>query len=85
MERLTGTVEWFGTKNESYGYIAYGDDMHIFVHYKNIEEQNQRDINHRMVMPDDVVSFVIGAGFHIDGTQALEVRIEELADVNNNY
>jgi len=78
MERITGITEWFATKNESYGYIEYGEDKHIFVHYKNIEEQNQRDPNHREVKKGDIVSFVIGEGYHTNGTQALEVRIESV-------
>jgi len=84
MERNIGTVGWFGTKNEAYGYIYLGEGKEIFVHYKNIEAKNQRDPNHREVYPNDVVSYVKGDGYHMQGTQALEVRIERLADVNND-
>ena len=84
MERLIGTVEWFGTKNESYGYIAWEDGKRIFIHYKNVEEQNQRDPNHRDLKPEDVVSFKVGPGYHMEGTQALEVRIERLA-ITDDY
>jgi cold shock CspA family protein len=86
MERLTGTCEWFATKNESFGFIIYheeGVERHIFAHWKNIEEKNQRDPNHRELKPNDVVSFIKGDGFHMEGTQALQIRIEVLADADN--
>ena len=86
MERLTGTVLWFGTDKQAFGYIYgynHSSTDQCFVHYKQIVNKNLRKDGFREVLKGDLVSFEIGVGFCGKGTQAMNVElIKQYA--NNN-
>lgn len=81
---MIGTVNWFASKGQSFGSIDYEIDdqkMRVFVHYKSIGTKNLRPENRRgnkwfrELRQNDVVTFDIGTGFGMDGTQAINVEI----------
>lgn len=81
---MLGTVHWFASKGQSYGFIDYnvnGEWLQVYVHYKSVGTTNLRLENKRgnkwfkELRAKDVVSFDIANGFGIDGTQAVNVEI----------
>ena len=74
----TGTCIWF---KESYGYIGKGVftnnsyEGQIYAHYKNIDRTTMKDPRYKELKPGDIVEFETGPGFHMDGTQAVKVRV----------
>lgn len=78
-ERLVGTVKWFASRGEAYGFINFKQDNNesaeVFVHYKQIGTEFQPNPRLRMLRKGDVVSFEIGTGYPTEkhGTQALRV------------
>lgn len=83
--QFVGTVDWFGSKKQTFGFINYvvsNEHAQVYVHYKNIGTSNLRSDNFRNgkwfreVKRGDVVSFEIAKGFGMpDGTQAINVEI----------
>lgn len=76
MARLRGVVDWFGSKNQSYGYILRDDGPPVFVHYKSILPDNQENPKFKTLLPGQIVTFEVGPGYYVDGTQALNVKVE---------
>jgi cold shock CspA family protein len=85
---MIGTVNWFASKGQSYGFIGYSDwdvcdgkPRQVYVHYKSIGTKNLRPENLRgrkwfkELRKGDIVSFDIVEGFGVDGTQAINVEI----------
>lgn len=82
---MIGTVNWFASRGQSYGFIDYEVDGHrcqVYVHYKAIGTANLRSECKRgnkwfkELRKGDVVSFEIVPGFGMaDGTQAIQVEI----------
>ena len=70
-----GTVNWFASGGQSFGYIDKDKGGQIYVHYKNIMPPMQRDPSFMNLMKDDRVKFKEAEGFRNDGTQAVEVEI----------
>ena len=75
-ERITGVVEWFASKGQSWGSINYGSNCRCFVHYKNLLADKQADPKYLVLKAGQLVSFEIGPGRFNLGTQALNVKIE---------
>lgn len=85
MENMIGTVHWFASSGQSYGFIKYQFDnewRQVYVHYKSIGTTNLRPENKRAnkwfreLHKDDVVKFDITEGFGVsNGTQAVNVEI----------
>jgi cold shock CspA family protein len=80
MDRQVGTVKWFATKGESFGFIEYPGGE-IYFHYKQIGTSNLRPENFKngrwfkVLCPGDVVAFDVGAGFGFStGSQAINVE-----------
>lgn len=82
---MIGTVFWFASKGQSFGFIKYKEDdkeHQVYVHYKSIGTYNLRKENlrrnkwFRELKPGDVVEFEIASGFGVpNGTQAVNVEI----------
>jgi cold shock CspA family protein len=77
---VEGTVKWFSSANQPWGYIKFVDDAgsnrECFVHFKHISRENQENPRFRMLKPGQRVSFDIGPGFPAGkGTQALNVKV----------
>lgn len=75
-ERIFGVVEWFGSKGQAWGSIDKDGGGRIFVHYKQILSDNQKDPGYRVLQPGQRVSFEVGPGHYMDGTQAMKVKVE---------
>lgn len=85
MKDLTGTVHWFSTSGQSYGFIDYQLEdawQQVYVHYKSIGTVNLRPENKRKnkwfreLKKGDIVIFDIAEGFGMpNGTQAVNVEI----------
>jgi cold shock CspA family protein len=85
MENITGTVHWFSSSGQSYGFISYPyqtEWRQVYVHYKSIGTLNLRPENKRgsrwfrELKKGDVVRFDITEGFGMpNGTQAVNVEI----------
>lgn len=85
---MIGTVNWFATKGQSYGFIDYDNEgrmIQVYVHYKSIGTKNLRPENlhgkkwFKELHKGDVVSFDVVQGFGVDGTQAVNVEIVSYA------
>lgn len=84
---MIGTVKWFASKGQSYGFIGYEDDgrtCQVYVHYKSIGTSNLRPESWRgnkwfkELRKGDIVSFEIVPAFGLNqGTQAIHVEIVE--------
>jgi len=80
---MKGTCIWF--KNV-YGYIGDGIysnnayERQIYVHYSKIDKKTMKNPKYRELAPNDIVEFDIGDGFHMAGTQAINVRVIHHAD-----
>jgi cold shock CspA family protein len=81
---MIGTVHWFASKGQSYGFIKYeldGGQRQVYVHYKSIGTKNLRPENRREgkwfreIRQGDIVEFELSSGFGVDGTQAVKVEI----------
>lgn len=77
MEKFLGTVAWFSSKGQAYGYITKDDGIQVFVHYKNIVEESPS--NFRKLEPGQRVEFEIAPGHFCAGTQAVKVRVIDAA------
>lgn len=85
MENMIGTVHWFASSGQSYGFINYHFDTEwrqVYVHYKSIGTTNLRPEDKRgnkwfrELQKGDVVKFDIVEGFGMpNGTQAINVEI----------
>lgn len=75
--RVFGVVEWFGSKGQAWGSIDKDGGGRIFVHYKNILGDNQKDPNYKVLVKGQRVSFEEAPGHFMDGTQAVKVKIED--------
>lgn len=64
--KQSGKVSWFNNK-KGYGFIKYGQDKDIFVHFSAIEEEGYKALNE-----GDQVEFEISQG--LKGLQAANVR-----------
>lgn len=83
---MIGTVNWFASKGQSYGFIRYdeaGSSLQVYVHYKSIGTKNLRPESWRggkwfkELKKGDVVSFSLAEGFGVTGSQAINVEIVE--------
>lgn len=89
MDKYIGTVKWFATKGESFGFINYKNDTgwhEVYFHYKQIGTKGLREESFRngkwfkSASAGDVVSFAIGNGFGFsNGSQALDIEILKYA------
>lgn len=89
MERSIGTVKWFATKGESFGFLNFKDAKgwhEIYFHYKQIGTSGLRPENNKngkwfkSCTPGDIVSFDVGGGFGFsNGSQALNIEIVKYA------
>lgn len=74
-----GTVKWFSSKGQPWGYINYVHVEHgpieIFAHYKNLTIFGQDNPSFKTLAAGQVVEFVLGSGHFNAGTQALNVRV----------
>ena len=68
-ERKNGIVKWFN-ETKGYGFILYGKEQEIFVHYSSI-----RCDGYRVLVENQKVSFIIGQGQK--GSEAKDVIIQE--------
>lgn len=75
MSVLTGTVKWFASKQQSFGFILRDDGGEIFVHYRGISEEGQADKKYKVLQPGQRVEFEIAPGHFCDGTQAINVKV----------
>ena len=81
-----GTCIWF--KN-SYGFIGRGMftnnsyEGQIYCHWKNIVRKGLRNPKYRELAPGDVVEFTEGTGFFTDGSQAINVKVVTLAEIDD--
>jgi len=73
---ISGTVKWFSTKGEAYGYITKDDGGEVFVHYKALLDEGQENPRFKCLKPGQRVSFEIIDGHLGKGTQAVNVKIE---------
>lgn len=90
MKDVIGTVHWFASSGQSYGFINYpyyNEWRQVYVHYKSIGTTNLRPENKRGgkwfrdVRKGDVVRFDIVEGFGMpNGTQAVNVEVIHHAD-----
>jgi cold shock CspA family protein len=90
MQNMIGTVHWFASSGQSYGFINYqyeSDWRQVYFHYKSIGTNNLRPENKRAnkwfreAKKGDVVKFDITEGFGMpNGTQAVNVEILLHAD-----
>jgi len=80
---MKGTCIWF---DNVYGYIGCGYysnnayEQQIFVHYSNIDKTTMVNPRFRKLEPNDIVEFEEGPGFHMEGTQALNIKVIVHAD-----
>jgi CspA family cold shock protein len=72
---MLGTVKWFGSKGQAYGYISRADGGEIFVHYRGILEEGQQDPKYKTLIAGQAVEFDEAPGHFCSGTQALNVKI----------
>lgn len=74
-----GTVKWFSSKGQPWGYINYvfqEKPVEIFVHYKALTPIGQDNPNFKTLSAGQVVEFLIGTGHLFNkGTQALSVKV----------
>ena len=90
MPKIIGTVNWFSTNGQSYGYIYYGEQNQnqVFFHYSQISEVGLREECYKKskkkvyksLQKGDVVSFDLGTGFGLtaNGSQAINVEVVKL-------
>jgi CspA family cold shock protein len=72
---LKGTVKWFSSKGQSFGYISREDGGEIFVHFNGLTEVGQADPKFKTLVAGQLVEFEEAPGHYCDGTQAVNVRI----------
>ena len=77
---MIGTVKWFASANQPWGYIRFVDEFRvnreIFAHYKNILPDNQENPKFRVLKAAQAVEFEIGPGFPAGkGSQALNIKV----------
>jgi cold shock CspA family protein len=76
---FVGTVKWFSSKGQPWGYINYVFEekpLEIFVHYKALTTVGQENPNFKTLSTGQVVEFLIGSGHLFNkGTQALSVKV----------
>ena len=77
-----GTVKWFASNGQSFGYIDRDNGGQVYVHYKNIKPEMQRKVNFMSLLKDDRVIYKIGLGYNNVGTQALEVEITSYGNID---
>lgn len=78
----TGTVKWFNSK-KGYGFITKEDGDEIFVHYSNIQADEN---SFKTLYPEDEVEFDVEQG--AKGPEARNVNVTKQAprpQYNNNY
>lgn len=80
--KIIGTVKWFGSRGEAYGYIngfvqADGTPGEIFVHYRRILEDNQENPKFKTLPKGRKVEFEISDGYPSAsrGSQAVNVKL----------
>lgn len=81
---FTGRVKWFGTKNESFGYIFIDRSCgggEVFVHYSGIVHEDPNTKYRRLVQGQRVQGMLVDGKNGI-GSQAVEVRV--IQDVQSN-
>ncbi len=66
--RQQGEVKWFNG-NKGFGFIAYGNDNEIFVHFRSLQNGSRR------LSPGKPVEFTIGEGKK--GPEAFDVLVVE--------
>lgn len=89
MEKMIGTVKWFATKGESFGFLNYKNEAgwhEVYFHYKQIGTAGLRPDNFKngkwfkSVVAGDVVSFGLGNGFGFsNGSQAIDIEVVKYA------
>lgn len=65
-DRQTGEVKWFNG-SKGFGFISYGNDSEIFVHFRSVQSGSRR------LSPGKAVEFTIGEGKK--GAEAVDVLV----------
>jgi len=82
---IEGTCIWFGPEIP-WGYIGHGIftnnsyEFQIYVHYKHIEREGQRNVKFRELKSGDIVDFDEGEGHRNNGTQAINVVVKKYVE-----